>query len=244
MKHSRFTIFLPVPGMDGHHALYQTMTGGMVILAGKSGPEALDAVLASGDAPSLKLLREQGFLVPEEVDETRMFNLWFQQHVHHQKAIHFVTMVTRKCNLRCRYCVVAPEAKDMTPETALAVDQFCFDVIRERRPIKIRDGFHGGEPLMNLPVILESASRRSAFCKEREIDYSFSFVTNGMLLTPECIRSLAAVGLSGIRVSMAGTEEIHDGLRITVGGGKDFFYHRGQPQGCISAHPHFHRVPV
>ena len=223
LKHTRFMISCPIPSGKGEmQALFQTMTRGLVILSGISRADAVDRVMTSDDVYTRKLLAEQGFLIEEETDETILFNSWFQQYVHDTETLRSRVLVTRRCNLRCRYCIIEPETKDMTSETALAVDRYFMDLIRQRRPLRVRDNYLGGEPLLNLPVILESATRRFYFCKGRGVDYEFNITTNGMLLKPEAIRALKNAGMTGVRLSLAGPEELHDSLRMTSTDGKTY----------------------
>ena len=93
------------------------------------------------------------------------------------------------------------------------MDEFYIGLIEEKRPLCIRDDFLGGEPLLNVRTILESAQRRFYFCRGRGVDYSFTITTNGTLITESAISDMKKVGLSGIRVSLAGPKEIHDRLR-------------------------------
>ena len=224
-KTSRFTVELPVEDPQYSEkltALYQTLTGGFVLLPEEQWGDGGQGLWADGDPELTAALCEQGFLVDAGVDEGLVYDCWMQQHVHDFSTITSKTMVTRKCNNRCTYCILDPEAKEMSAHTARAVDAFYMDFISEKRPLRVMDDYLGGEPLLKAGLVLESAARRRAFCSRKGIDYRFTFTTNGLLLKPALVRKFTAAGLSGIRVSLAGPREIHDRLRPTKNQGKTY----------------------
>jgi uncharacterized protein len=86
----------------------------------------------------------------------------------------------------------------------------------------VRDDFLGGEPLLNAKIVLESASRRFYYCMGKGIEYGFVMTTNGTLVKPSIISKMKEVGLTGIRVSMAGPAPVHDALRPSKDNGKTY----------------------
>ncbi len=224
-KTSRFSVEVPVEDpqySDKFTALYQTMTGGFILLPEDEWRNGGQGLWPDADPDLMDALWSQGFLVDAGVDERLVYDCWMQQHVHDFSTITSKTMVTRKCNNRCTYCILDPEAKEMSAQTARAVDAFYVDFIAEKRPLRVMDDYLGGEPLLKAGLVLESAARRRAFCRRKGIDYQFTFTTNGLLLKPELVKKFSAAGLSGIRVSLAGPRDIHDRLRPTRNQGKTY----------------------
>ncbi|MDO9262526.1 MAG: SPASM domain-containing protein, partial [Desulfosalsimonadaceae bacterium] len=123
---------------------------------------------------------------------------------------------------RCTYCILDYEAREMTTDTARAMDEFYMDTINYRRPFSVRDDYLGGEPLLNTGVLLASAARRFNHCRNKNIDYGFTITTNGVLLTRAIVSKMKAVGLAGIRVSLAGPARVHDPLRPSATQGKTY----------------------
>ena len=219
---SRFAVTLPVEDRgDKLIAVYSTMTEAFILMTGSRWINILNTDL-TGDVETVGQLIQQGIFVLESVDETVVFKEWKDRHVHDFSTIRSKILVTRKCNNRCTYCILDPEAKGMTVEIAREMDNFYLEQIKSNHPQQVKDDYLGGEPLMNLDVIIESASRRFYFCKGRGIDYGFTITTNGTLITPLVITKLKAVGLTAVRVSLAGPAEVHDRLRPSVGGGKTY----------------------
>jgi len=203
-------------------ALYQTMTGAFILIPERTWSYVLSDPIAPVDPSTIDMLCEEGFIIREGVDEGDLWENWKQQHVYDFGTLQSRILVTRKCNNRCRYCIIDPEARDMSPETALAMDRFYIGMIEEKGPGRVVDTYLGGEPLLNTRVILESATRRFYYCLGKGTTYGFSITTNGTLLRQETIEDMMQVGLNGIRVSMAGPAAVHDRLRPMKNNGKTY----------------------
>ena len=77
---SRFTVAIPIDSSeDKLTALYQTMTGAFILIPAENWSHVLSN---PGDPETIELLREQGFLVKQDVDEAALFDHWKQQQVH------------------------------------------------------------------------------------------------------------------------------------------------------------------
>ena len=222
-KKSRFTVEIPVEkGGEEFFALYQTMTGAFIIIPERDWSYILSDPVAPADPATIDMLCEQGFLIRGGTDETAVFENWKQQYVHDFSTLKSKVLVTRKCNNRCRYCILDPEPKEMSPETARAMDRFYIETIEEKNPQKVEDDYLGGEPILNAGIILESAARRFYYCLGSGIEYGFFITTNGTLIRPSLISDMKEVGLTGIRVSLAGPAPVHDHLRPSKTNGKTY----------------------
>lgn len=210
---SRFAACLPVKESNiGLLAVYHTMTEAFILIPTDQWNNILK-LTPDEDPESIELLASQGILVDKKADETVVFTQWKDRYVHDFSTLRSKVLVTRQCNNRCTYCIIDPEAGVMSAETALAMDAFYLEQIERHKPRQVKDDYLGGEPLLNTNVILDSAGRRFYFCSGRQIDYGFSITTNGTLLRSKIIDQLKAVGLTSVRVSMAGPAEVHDTLR-------------------------------
>ena len=135
--------------------------------------------------------------------------------------------LTAQCNLRCVYCWndcgAYSSKKFRTGNKALAkatpdngvmsLDVACrsVDLLIEQSgdDKNLVVDFYGGEPLMNLPVLLGTVD----YCRQQQKKYGVSFhyllATNGTLLTPRVARQLIDRGVQ-IAVSIDGPKDIHD----------------------------------
>ncbi len=213
VKMSRFIAEVPIE-KDGVNfiAAFHTMTTSLIVV-----PEAVWATIRNdpgrAQAEIVEALLQQGVLHRTATDEDAILAAYKQQIVHDFSVIKTKTLITRLCNNACSYCIVNPESSSMTHETALAVDRFCFELARKKRPRQVEDLYSGGEALLSPSILLESASRRYNYYTGWGIQYGFSIITNGTLITPEIASRLKEVGLSSLRVSIAGPASVHDSLR-------------------------------
>lgn len=119
-------------------------------------------------------------------------------------------ILTKQCNLRCRYCFETHENVFMSEETALrAIDMAASD---EGKSVGV--SFFGGEPLLCKPLIERCVAYSKRFTDKR---FHWNMTTNGLLLDEAFLRFAVA---NHIEIAMS-----HDGLMSRVNrlypGGKD-----------------------
>ena len=201
-------------------AIFNTLSQALCLVKEDDWVKLLGSATLSAEEAKLGAdLCAQGFLLPEGCgQELDIFRHWRQQMVHDWRSMGSKVLLTMACNNGCTYCGSHREALSMSAETARAVDDWYCRMIDEKRPQKVADDYLGGEPLLMVDLLLAIAGRRLAFCRERNIGYSFSLTTNGRLLNRVTVQQLIEVGLNKVRVSMAGPADIHDALRPGVNG--------------------------
>ncbi|MBI1987513.1 MAG: radical SAM protein [Nitrospinae bacterium] len=123
----------------------------------------------------------------------------FQQVLKEARPLFGWFSLTESCDLRCRYCFAGssrPLEEELTTQEVLQV----VDNIAEAGTEAIV--FGGGEPTLrkDLVEIVAHASRRMAV----------AINTNGQLMEPESVRRLARAGLSQLKVSVDGLQDLHD----------------------------------
>ena len=114
---------------------------------------------------------------------------------------------TLRCNLRCRHCGSAcfdqSKIKDMPAEDFLKV----IDNIKPHvNPHETFIIITGGEPLLR-----NDLERVGAELYRRE--FPWGMVTNGMLLSPQKLKSLLNSGLRSVTISLDGNEHDHNYMR-------------------------------
>ncbi len=115
--------------------------------------------------------------------------------------------ITQRCNLKCRHCYAAGQARkedELSHEEALrAIDGFAdFGC-----PVLL---FSGGEPFLR-EDILELAR----YAKSKGLRVVFS--TNGTCITPEIATAIAEIGVSYVGISIDGVQATHDTFRGVPG---------------------------
>ncbi|MBI2384857.1 MAG: radical SAM protein [Elusimicrobia bacterium] len=126
--------------------------------------------------------------------------------------------VTRRCQLRCRYCAVIKGGEDMTPATALKG----VDLLLGSRSEELTLEFYGGEPLLAFDVIREAtehAARRGRSLGKR---LRFHIATNALLLDDRKLEWMARHGFLVV-LSWDGAPRTHNLERVAGGGGLDTY---------------------
>ncbi len=217
---SRYTIAIPIFHEGAEFlALYHTLSGAFLLCYRKDWNALIRSGGAGCDPATVEHLCGQGILVASGTDEIKIFENWKLQHVYSPAAIKSRMIVTRRCNMRCKYCLIDKESRDMSSETALEIDKFYLGIIRDSRPSIVSDEAGGAETMLNVGVFIESATRRFYFCEGQGIPYKLSMVTNGTLIDRGAVERLKTVGLNRVRVSIAGPARIHDRMRPFKEGG-------------------------
>lgn len=161
-----------------------------------------------------KTLTELGLLV-RSAEEDRQEMLGFIDEMNAQSdTFNAIVVLTLDCNLACKYCFEGTRKGKfyMTAETA---DNFVDFVKAQNLEGKneINVVFYGGEPLLNTDIILRISEKLGAFAQSNDMDYSFSFITNGTLLTGRNVEKLKTFGLDKAAVTLDGPRELHNAFR-------------------------------
>lgn len=112
-------------------------------------------------------------------------------------------MVTRRCQLRCRYCPIIKTGSDMDKTTALASVELLFSSQKK----DLRLDFTGGEPLLRFDLVKDAVIHAKSLARRHNKNISFYMVTNLIPLTDEMADFLAAerffleLSVDGIRRS-------------------------------------------
>jgi uncharacterized protein len=127
--------------------------------------------------------------------------------------------VAQTCNLRCAYCSAdfgryGGPFRNMSIETARDAVDFLFD--NSESPT-LAINYFGGEPLLNLPVVLASAGYALDRAASAARQLHLHLVTNGVRLDDPALRALDALGFS-LTVSLDGTGDYHDRVRPSADG--------------------------
>ena len=110
-------------------------------------------------------------------------------------------ILTKQCNLRCRYCFETHENVYMTEETALrSIDMAISDGGRH-----VGVSFFGGEPLLCKPLIYRCVEYSRKFS---DVQFSWNMTTNGLLLDDDF---LGFARENKIEIAMS-----HDGLMSRI----------------------------
>lgn len=136
-------------------------------------------------------------------------------------VLHLILMPTEKCNFRCVYCYESFEQGRMSRGTVDGLRR-----LLERRAPSLRAltvEWFGGEPLLEVPIIVEIQEHLAALAREHaDLKVCSSMTTNGYLLTPATAERLVGLGVRTYQISLDGAPSSHDARRPRADGGGTF----------------------
>lgn len=127
----------------------------------------------------------------------------------------YTIWLTTQCNLQCLYCYEGENKRHFTlsKETADSVFNYIkHDFVANRNDNELFIAFHGGEPLINYPILKYLVDKFENEFIGSEITPIFQIVTNATLLTNE-YQCFLAKHFKDITVSIDGEESTHDAMR-------------------------------
>ncbi len=156
---------------------------------------------------------KRGYLLPEKVDEKFLIKTNMMMERYNKSLLSLTIAPTMACNFRCVYCFEQGHYGSRLMDKATQDNLMTF-IEKHLGGVKyLSISWFGGEPLIGMPVI-ESLSRRIiSLCKEKDIQYSASIITNGYILTKEVAEKLREYHVWSAQITVDGPKEIHDTRR-------------------------------
>ncbi len=221
LRLSRYCLVLDDVAEDGRVVVHDLLTDTGVLVR-KQVAEDPGRALAAGD-PEAAEIQKCGMLfdVDQDPDGDRwLAEYWLSKRRLGSATAFFTYVLTLHCNLKCTYCYQAPisERSRMTPELAQKAADWSIRVARANGVHELIAIYFGGEPMLEPEILQTISGRLKAAAVTNRWSYRAKAVTNGTLLTPELVDSLADAGLSALQVTLDGPAAVHDLRRIGAGG--------------------------
>jgi radical SAM additional 4Fe4S-binding domain len=143
------------------------------------------------------------------------------------KNVYFDTIVliiTRDCNLRCKYCYSVSSIENSKEKMGIDVARDAINFLLNKSPERNEYGivFFGGEPFMNFELMQDIIHfAKAEIIDKRGKKINFGLTTNGTILN-ENILSLILNESIALQISMDGTKVNHDRNRVFVNGSGSF----------------------
>lgn len=210
LKNYRPSRFLIRKDIESGFLLYNTATGGIVLLHGD------EDVVAS-----LHQLIEMHFYVPIDFDEFSWVEK--QRHIYKEKenkTVNCYTIITTlDCNARCFYCYEKGQPRiHMSQKTANDIVDY---IVKNAKPDMRQDiRWFGGEPLTNENVIDLICEKLTA----QNILYQSRMISNGLLFNEINISKAKNLwNLKKVQITLDGTEKVYQKAKSYVNAtGKEF----------------------
>lgn len=205
---------------DGRLVLWNTWTGAVSVFPAAQ-REAVERLLARAGVDDAATglphyLAERGFLVRAEVDELRRLRTAFGQEQYRTDILELILLASEDCNFRCTYCYEDFLRGTMRPEVREGIRRLVALRAPTLRTLGV--AWFGGEPLYGWEAVEELSPYFMAMAEEYDLAYSAAMTTNGYLLTPERQERLLAWGVRNYQITVDGTAETHDRMRVARDG--------------------------
>ncbi len=136
------------------------------------------------------------------------------------KTIEIHISPTERCNFRCRYCYEDFKIGRMSSDVVERVKLFASRSIPGKTRCHV--AWFGGEPLLATDIILNIQRHVLNTCVDGSIALAGSMTTNGYLLDEKCARALAGLKIQDFQVSLDGTADVHNKVRVAANGAGTF----------------------
>ncbi len=224
LKSSRFNF--TVRFNDEMFLLYNGITGAMYELSPMEKNE-LDNLLETEELSENLYSRENlirllfgGVIVPKGIDEVKIILDRAANECENHRMLELTVAPTYACNFRCVYCDNEFPVGKMSEEVERRVAAFVSKVVSNYDHINL--SWYGGEPLLCMETVNRLTSEIRKTCEINGKTMGSFIATNGYLLDRESARKLVESGVTHFHITIDGTQQFHDSLRVLNGGGATF----------------------
>lgn len=177
-----------------------------------------ESVLTDNCADQINALEELGIVVPEKIDEFKLFIYWYNKRITQKKFFAITYIPTYECIFGCKYCIEGKvNIKKEKIDYRKIMAYIAAKISSEKYEI-IDLVFFGGEPLLALDEILNVSQFMRELAKRYEKKLKMSIVTNGYLLNERNVKKLVDNEIETFQVTIDGSKEVHDTRRCLKNG--------------------------
>lgn len=156
-------------------------------------------------------MKQGGYIISDDVDELQLLELRNLQGRFAMNSVGMTIAPTMDCNFGCSYCFEERKSGKMSNEVIEKVYELVESETKKGNAIGVT--WFGGEPMMAFELIKEMSHKFMKICKNNNVSYNASIVSNGYLLDLERVKELKELMISGIQVTLDGPARIHDERR-------------------------------
>lgn len=208
-KFSKYNVV--VKEYDDDFLIYNTYTGSVCLLENEYLRFVRNCSEISEKDKNFEELVKQGIIVSSNLNEYNRIisnekGFYYEKH---PAKLTYVIAPTLLCNMKCFYCFESES--DKYDGFGEVVRNQILDYIEKQamdnpNVKNIVICWFGGEPLLKLNEICDFSSKIKLFCKNNNIEYSATIITNGLLLTKEnALRLVNECNVSGSQITLDGT---------------------------------------
>jgi uncharacterized protein len=170
------------------------------------------------DAEMFRSLRAGRYILPADVDEHSVVRARLARGRRKAGDLRLTIAPTMGCNFNCTYCF-EPEAYRrkvalMTPEVQDSIVNLLERGVAEDGVRSVNIAWFGGEPLLALAAIESLSLRMIEICDRHSVAYSANITSNGFGLDTRAVEILAPCRIDLLKISLDGTQLVHDSRRM------------------------------
>ncbi len=209
---------------DNLHFIYNSHTGSFATLNN----EFLNTLHKVDDSDSAHLpvdhieqLFAAGFIVKQNTNENLIYDFLTNQTKYSGDSLGLTIATTLQCNFRCPYCYEEHIDSYFDSETERNLIEFIKNNLEGKKHLSIT--WYGGEPLLQKDLIHRVSKEVINFCKEKNINYEASMVSNGYLLNRFLAEKLAYEDqVHSVQITLDGGPSTHNQTRFLRNGEATF----------------------
>lgn len=179
----------------------------------------------NSDSKLFEQLLREGFIVQSDADEITALISNLNSIDSNKEILQLIINPTMDCNLRCWYCYENHvKGSRIQPWIKEAIIKLLHNEIENNHQLKaISISFFGGEPFLFFdkdvyPIMLSARK----LCNQKGLNLSFSFTSNGVLISPRIQEKLNQIGNCCFQITLDGSKRFHDLVRIHQNGKGSF----------------------
>lgn len=158
-----------------------------------------------------KLIKD-GFLVEENRNELlEIRELYWKARGETPLVLTLTT--TMDCNLGCYYCYETRSNKKLEFSDIDSIKLYLEKNLEKGAKRSVHVDWYGGEPLLNIRFLEQASFELQAFCKEREVNYHSSVISNGTVWPENLKDFISQHKIRQVQVSFDGEKERHNKIR-------------------------------
>ncbi|QNO13855.1 4Fe-4S cluster-binding domain-containing protein [Alkalicella caledoniensis] len=224
MKSSDYNFFYDFPNDCSKVIAYNSRSNALAIMEKEKYDifnRFVEESIPIKDEELISSLIKGGFMIDNQTDELELIRLNMLRSRYSSRIWQITIAPTMNCNFDCIYCFEKGYRDGiMSKEVQDSVIKFIEQQAKYYDGVKIT--WYGGEPLLALNIIENITEKTKQICRDKNINYSASMITNGYNLNNYTCSRLKELDIKNIQVTIDGEENEHDKRRPLSGGGPTF----------------------
>lgn len=201
------------------HIAFSARTG-MAMLVEKSTLESIENKQFGNISQDLLLkMFESEMLVNDSEDELLTVINEFKIGQSSNDTLSMVITPTANCQLGCNYCGQVHSKVNMSEVLTDKILAHIKNKLDNKTYSALDITWYGSEPLMGYSSLKSLSDKLIELCKERQLTYSSSMITNGLSLKKKVFEDLVTkYHCTNFQITLDGIKETHDNSRMTKSG--------------------------